>query len=66
MGEGFPAFFSGIRRPRRTGNIQDTEEDFGPEDYEVIPLNLFYIYINFFSCFSSVYFNWMMQSIRKN
>jgi hypothetical protein len=44
MGEGFPAFFSGIRRPRRTGNIQDTEEDFGPEDYEVIPLNLFYTY----------------------
>jgi hypothetical protein len=36
--EGFPPFFHGFRRGhRRTGNLQDTEEDFGPEDYEVIP-----------------------------
>jgi hypothetical protein len=33
----FPAF---LRRGRRTGNLQDTEEDFGPEDYEVIQINL--------------------------
>ncbi|UJR35602.1 hypothetical protein I4U23_028353 [Adineta vaga] len=32
----FHAFFSGLhgRRHRRSGNLQDTEEDFGPEDYE--------------------------------
>jgi len=37
--EDFPAFFQGFRGRgghRRSGNLQDTEEDFGPEDYEVI------------------------------
>lgn len=36
--EDFPAFLPGFsrRRYRRSGNLQDTEEDFGPEDYEVI------------------------------
>lgn len=35
--EGLPPFLFGRRRNyRRTGNLQDTEEDFGPEDYEVI------------------------------
>jgi hypothetical protein len=38
----FPAF---LRRGRRTGNLQDTEEDFGPEDYEVIRIN-FLLYIS--------------------
>jgi hypothetical protein len=42
--EGFPPFFPGFRRGhRRSGNLQDTEEDFGPEDYEVILINLFSI-----------------------
>ncbi len=42
--EGLAPFFSGFRRNyRRTGNLQDTEEDFGPEDYEVIQINLFYL-----------------------
>ena len=67
MGGHFPAFLSSLRRGRRTGNLQDTEEDFGPEDYEVIPVNLhFYLSINILSYFSSVYFNWMMESIRRN
>jgi len=62
--EGFPPFFAGFRRPhRRTGNLQDTEEDFGPEDYEVIPINLFYL-SNY--CFFSDYFNLMIQYVRKS
>ncbi|CAF0866158.1 unnamed protein product [Adineta ricciae] len=34
--EDFPAFLAGFprQRRRRSGNLQDTEEDFGPEDYE--------------------------------
>ncbi|CAF1146179.1 unnamed protein product [Adineta ricciae] len=34
--EDIPAFFASYprRRYRRSGNLQDTEEDFGPEDYE--------------------------------
>ena len=39
MAEGFPPFLRGMRRGRRTGNLQDTEEDFGPEDYEVIRIH---------------------------
>lgn len=35
--EDFSALLSGLRGRghRRSGNLQDTEEDFGPEDYEV-------------------------------
>jgi hypothetical protein len=63
--EDFPLIFPGFRRRdyRRTGNLQDTEEDFGPEDYEVIQI----LYIKFlFLFFSSDYFNLMIQYIRKN
>lgn len=37
----FPPFFPGYRSRghRRTGNLQDNEDDFGPEDYEVIELS---------------------------
>ena len=41
---GLHPIFPGFRRGyRRTGNLQDTDEDFGPEDYEVILINLFHI-----------------------
>ena len=56
MAEGGPRYHPGFRRGRRTGNLQDTEDDFGPEDYEVIPRNFFDVFDKFFS-FSSVYFN---------
>lgn len=36
MAEGGPRFHPGFHRGRRPGNLQDTEDDFGPEDYEVI------------------------------
>jgi hypothetical protein len=39
--EDFPPIFPVYRGRgyRRSGNLQDTHEDFGPEDYEVIPIN---------------------------
>jgi hypothetical protein len=46
---GLAPMFSGYRRRhRRTGNLQDTEDDFGPEDYEVILIDFFYISNDYF------------------
>lgn len=63
--EGGPRFHPGFRRGRRTGNIQDTEDDFGPEDYEVIQ-RIFFDLVKEFFCSSSVYFNWMIPFVRKH
>ena len=63
--EGGPRFHPGFRRGRRNGNLQDTEDDFGPEDYEVILRNFIDLIKEFF-CSSSVYFNWMIPFVREH